>query len=257
MENKDPNFPRRVVAVSASGSSTFSVPVSKTREQESKREVCGVFDYKLLSGNNKQAISNSLSKFLAHVRKLIAQRDQQKCQEYSKMVAETDGVGWIVEVMKKYPQNTQILCHSSTALGFIATFSDLGASLAHLRGAIPLILNAMASFGSCSDLQESGCICLYRLISNNEERAKTAVKVGGLGIIISAIRSSPKDKSVQLYGIAAILCIAKVNELRPLVLKSGGLTTAAFIYEGTFDDDSRQDIHETASQTLKVLMGNN
>ena len=187
-------------------------------------------------------------------------------QHRARVVA-AGGVEAVVAAMVAHPERESLQERGCCALAHFSADDDARACAAIAQaGGLEAVAGAMRTFGSVAALQQWACAVLAHTLAAEEldggesddvrsalELAEAIVEAEGVGLLLSALKTLPKDATVQRECCAALAALARHEDAqRHLILSRGAISGAL---SGMRKHMDRADMLAEACLLLATLAG--
>lgn len=187
---------------------------------------------------------NRVTLALRRLNDLIMESNENKKNADSEEAVMSGAIGILVLTLKKWQQNEQIQFFGLRCLGNLSVITKttavvkIAVKMAVIKcGGVEVIVAAMKLFPGSIGIQQKALGCLQNVFSANlntkSEVLNTADRfvngMGGLGLIVKAMKKFPACPTVQLWSIGALsnLLTANKKDFKEVLLKEGAVAAVA------------------------------
>jgi len=196
----------------------------------------------IISAVFNHADSPSINEFAVDTLLYLCSSDRTN----QKRLVEANGVGIIVDCMKKHPHQVKVQSNVCGLLWVLSSDADDVKRLVADGGGITLMLETMKEHSNDMKVVKNACGALACLSSNNAPIKKQLIEGGGVGLILSCLKEHPKNAGVAQWGLAALI---------NLTADSGDAKTADLIgLNGTKESSTTDVIAEAGGLELILAM---
>eukprot|EP00042_Codosiga_hollandica_P026102 m.121453 g.121453 ORF g.121453 m.121453 type:complete len:750 (+) comp52094_c0_seq10:34-2283(+) len=151
-----------------------------------------------------------------------------------------DGGLRVLEVaLGSFLAHEHIQQHALTCVGLLALKCDTNKTKIGRLGFIPFIVESMKAHSASSQVVYAGCGALRNLTSQHEENRRQTFKVGGLGVLMSALQSYYSNETLAYWAMAAIVNLSRDAMILDILANSRDMEAICTCILGQFSDKSR------------------
>ena len=161
--------------------------------------------------------------------------------EHRARVARAGGIDAVVAAMREHPGSEALQERACCALAHLSDGDPRGCAAIARAGGLVAVAEAMRAFGSVAALQRWACAVFAHTLDAAEDAAgaqlglepveaggrQAIVDAGGVGLLLTALKTLPKDGAVQRECCAALAALAQHTSAARAVMVSRGAVDAA------------------------------